>query len=349
MAKYTWNNDLITGYMLDPTIGPEFDSAFSFLEGNKNSDEEKSSPLRVISRDFNFFASNPFVYRDFSSIITPSTTYFTYRTKGRRYSINEALFLTNAFYSQTDAEITSAFNINYDKRFSHLMAIPTSRKRYSNYSGHCYFSETAKDCLISFNATMDFEMACVLIHEYAHATAFVLRDYKLQDLDNEVFSEIESIFMELIAYEWLKNNTTLEKEAILEMKKIYNEILDCARFYLETSEVCDMVSDMNKRHEKINMRNIIAQARAEFNCMPASYLKKLLDSSVEFDAPYGYSGLIAIELYQRFLQDPASTLELYKRILNLQRKTASETEYALTQMGIHAGEHFDDFAKSLKR
>lgn len=350
MTKYVWDEKLITSYMLDPDVSPEFEEAFAFLEYKRDTSVEKQGALQVLSRDISFIANNPFVYPVFDQIATPELKYMRFKSNSSKISINEALRLMNFFYADSDAEVYNCFRPIFDKRYTNLMVVsPNKKNQASGYSGHCYCSPKAKDVLIDVIDTSNYEMLAVLTHEFAHATAFGYRGFELDNEDNIVFDEIESIFMEIVANNWFMQNSSYKKEAAIEMKKIYNEVLDCARLFLEVSDLCDMVGEMHSEHKKVNMRSIIEQARVDYTDMRAYYIKRLLSYPIECDTPYGYSALIAIELYQIYLQDPKAVFDLYKRIILSNKKTAGETNRAINQMGITAGEHLEDFARSLKR
>lgn len=349
MAKYTWDKRLLTNYMLDPINEKEFTSAFSYIDTKQKTEPKKLSPLRVMSKNCNFFTLNSFVLPVFESLINPMPDYVRVPKTHLHISISRALKLTNAFYASTDQEIYNAFRIVFKQRFKNLMSTDKRENKGSDYIGHTFFSENAKSCLIQFDATRDIKMLLVLIHEYAHAMGFVLRDYRDIYGNNFVTQEVESIFMELLAHHWLQENTNFGNEAYIEKVKTHNAIIQIICDVIEANELANMVRDMHSQGQNITMKTIYYQAQREFENMSEKDIKELLKVPIENHIPYAYSGLIAIELFQLYLQNPKEAFELFKIIVKTQKETAEATDIAIKQLGITAGEHFEDFSRSLKR
>lgn len=350
MGKYTWSKKLLMDYLLNPFTAADFEPAFDYLDSKGKSDVIPMSPIRVIGRDCNFFDLNPYIPEGFERIINEDSEIYGTRPAKKKLSIEEALRTTKAFYNSVGGEVKSAFNVHFNRRYTHLMAtMPDKENGTSTFTGHCFTSQAASDCLIDFYASMDFDMLCILIHEYGHAVGFTLRDYVYTYESNHAFSEIESIFMELIAANWLRKNTSYGKDITNGITKVRNDILDTARYSLETYDICSMVMDMHLRGETINMDRIIAQAQKEFTDMDKDYMLELLENPIDMSIPYGYSGLIAIELYQIYLQDPKAAIDLYKRIVRLNEDTPTKMSYTLEKLGITPGKNFDEFSRSLKR
>lgn len=352
MAKYNWDKRLLQRYLFDPVISEDLGLAFEFLDNPRKFDEPKMSFQRVLASDCHFFDYNPFLEKAYSTIINENTTATFIPTASYKtiIPVDRAIFLTNAFYRETSPSIYKAFLANYSKRFTHLMeSTPKLFRSIGDYSGHCFCSETARDCLIQFWATRDIDMLTVLIHEYAHAMAFTLRDYHYTLDQNVVFSEVESIFMELIAALWIKKNTGYAKEIHNEVIKIHNEILNIARISLETYDLCSMTMDMHFQGKSINFNSVVTQAKSEFGDMDKDYIAKLLKSPIDMLTPYGYSGLIAVELYLIYLQSPNDAFDLLERIVCANGENPIKMSYTIKQLGITPGLNFDNFSRSLKK
>ena len=199
--KYTWDENLLKKYQENPDLKEELKEIFT--EITRENEIILPSYLKTLKSDIAFFQKYNFVYPQFNSILNNDLNYLTIQKSKTKISLDEALKLTNSFYSTLESSILSAFNTHFAKRFTHLKEFSF----YDDYlSGGCYFMEKAQDCLIEIKPSKKFSMVGSLIHEYAHAIAFTLRNYRIPNLNNTPFLEIESLFMELIAYHYFIKN-----------------------------------------------------------------------------------------------------------------------------------------------
>ena len=80
-----------------------------------------------------------------------------------------------------------------------------------------------------------------------------------------------------------------------------------------------------------------------------SYLSllKLINIPVHLIAPYPIGGLIAIELYEKYRNDPKTAFELYRQIISIDYKTNKEFYEKLQAMGIIPNANIETFEKRL--
>ncbi len=349
MDNYTWDKDLLESYLADDKVEPDFKDAIALASGQYSEKQTTQRKIDTIRANGNFLALNPYIVPCFERIITEPYNYMRVPRDQLNVTIDEALKVTKAFYNTTDVEVRNAFYRFFNERHAKLMARNPRRNDKTVYKGLTICSEAKKDCLVTFEATMDFEMLSVLIHEYGHAVSFLLRNYHNMYECNSAFCEIESVFMELMAYHWLQRNKHYARDARTGMIMIFNNILDNIKDTIEASELNEMIKDMYFSKRRITMREIIMQAKNEFTGMNQKYIMRLLSKPVERVIRYSYSSLLAIELYEIYLQDPNSAIDLYKRIMHGQKETAIATNKAIKALGINAGEHLTDFTRELKR
>ena len=137
--------------------------------------------------------------------------------------------LTNCFYGSLDKSFFDLFEQRYRERNSHF--------RFTNpftskiFAGSTFHSHKANETFIVSQYDGTFANIIEVIHEYAHAIAFNMIDKNT--IEPDLFSEIESLFMEFIAFDFFEENYSEYAQDILNARldKYYSIILDAKNVF----------------------------------------------------------------------------------------------------------------------
>lgn len=233
-----------------------------------------------------------FQERDISHLFLPLSDSY--------YSDNDVLCFINDFYKSLGNDIYDNFSINFRKKDYNFKFIDGSfNNRYGLFAGFTIAINYLKKNYIEVENANSVQKIMYATHEYAHATAREITSYKKI---NDEISEVESLFMELLAIDYYKNllgKNDFDKYAYNNL----NSMLNSANYVIRVNNAYKTINKMIKSNTNIDeIKNFD--------------IFKDMDSYVIADIIYPHCYLLAVELYEEYKIDPEKALYKYKKIIN---------------------------------
>lgn len=347
MPKYTWDKSILQNILNNPDASFEMIDAFEFLMKGHKIDASGMSKKEIIGKDYIYLSANDFTESYLESILLSYPMYFGIKPPHTFITVKGSLDNMLGFISTLPVEIKELLLELYSKRAGRLYACTSFA--INRFTGHCYLSSILKEYLIDFCKTNNLSMNSTLVHEYGHALGFALRDYKALDYTYHAFSEVESIFIELLFYEYLEKNYRLKNAALVAQSTFSDTICDSADIILNKFDYAYVLKNMIEKGKDFNLLSLKAAVDDTYGYEQIrTYLKSIMYPAEDY-LPYVYSYLIAIELLKRYHDDPAYAFALYKKIAGLEGQTANEKNDTLLNLGIIPGENYESYIKGLAR
>lgn len=152
-------------------------------------------------------------------------------------------------------------------------------------------------------------------HEEGHAVASLINPNRYQRDEHSFYSEIESLFFELIADDYFENeldSETFKNEKLIELL----DFLETATMIIEQKNIADIgFKQKNPTAAAIKIDKSILSCDTSTDsgvCIIEDYMK------------YAISYIVAIELYELYKEDKEQAVEKLKNILN---RGESDSEY----------------------
>ncbi len=347
--KYTWDKKLLWKLWQNPQTRQELELLYKSYFGLLMFDQDlHMSTKGTIADDTFFFLENNFLetlLMDFaykSNVKNLPDNGFSEKIKSK----DEIMQLTNDFYrSLEDDTIRSIFAKLYEQRFTHLRF--TSVLNSMSFAGYTFYSSNANETFISVDFTKTLANVFSLVHEYGHAIWDNARQEEYCDISDNMFCEIESIFMELLAFDYIEKNYPK-----------YAEDAKTARFNCYDNALCDMDILLYKNDFSKDIIHLEKDFGDLSNTQLIHFLKnkwqlttkdmiKIFRIPAYAICPYPIGTLIAIELYYIYQKDPQEALKIYKELMLYKFKSNYEFFTELKKMGITPSEHIDAYERTL--
>lgn len=255
---------------------------------------------------------------------------------------NDDLFtLTYDFFKTLDKKTFELFEklFKYHKKNVKLSSVPISK----DYCGITYTSFDTMEFYIKIKRFYDIRDVNTLIHEYGHVLAFYLNAYDGNFYANQTpFCEIESIFLELLSFDFLDNIHFDASDSYNNRKNFIYDI------YGKASNIDNKFVLYNNMtpNDRIN-HSYYSQIKQKFDIDKLD-LWFMYSSPVEIDILYVISSLYAMELYDIYLKNKEKALELYKQIIKLDYPSNEEFVNELSNLSIYPNKT-DTFIRTLKK
>ncbi|MGN1378840.1 MAG: hypothetical protein ACI4XR_00340 [Bacilli bacterium] len=262
---------------------------------------------------------------------------FSYNTKVNTKDLFE---LTFDFYKKQDKRIFEIFEKFFNDRQNNVFF--TSTPINNDFDGATFQFSGIDKVFIHINSHEDIRDVPLLIHEYGHAIAFYLNGFdNIKYNSFEPFSEIESIFFEILSFDYL-DSIHLDDIDSYNKRKSYLVNLFCNAAIIENKFlIYNFIHTI--LNDKINYRAI----KKEYY-INKSDLKNIYSSSIETKLKYVISSLYAMELYDIYLKNPDKAFNLYKKIITLNYPTYEEYINELSNLYLFPNET-DTFIRTLKK
>lgn len=252
---------------------------------------------------------------------------------------NSAIFqLTHDFYKQLDNEYFNIFLSFYNDKDSNVLIQPLNKNH--SVKGTNYYIETFNENFCVINKTSTVDDVLTSIHEFAHGTSALLNPYHTAT-NKFIYGEVDSIFMELVATDYLKN---IFKDNSSIANKLAKHNSYCA--------ICDDIIDKITLTKKINIQDITVEkfkliARKKI-LLNEKELKNLLQSSAEEEISYLLSYMIAIQFYNLYIKDPEKSMCLLKKFILVNQSNEYDYYNYLLSQGIYPTKGIKSYHNNIK-
>lgn len=189
-----------------------------------------------------------------------------------------------------------------------------------------------------------------LAHEYGHAIEMQSGYHPNLFREHVFFSEVASIFFELLCFDYLKMFKEFQKRALNEEKAMLNSRINgCSIYILENTlySICAHLSLESKRDIrtfKYWFNSIVGGSEYE-----GMTLEEMFDELAPLDLPYYFSHIIAIEIFMVYLRDKDKGLYLMKRFISIDHSVTLDEYYSkIEKLGIEPNAHTKEFYEHIE-
>ncbi len=207
-----------------------------------------------------------------------------------------------------------------------------------------YFNE-AHVATKSIDSISDF---ATLAHEYGHAIE-LLENYHSDMMDNNfLFSEVISIFFEILSLDYLRTKNSFKKEVQRLIEDMHLNMIFMANAITIEAKLFKKWKKLNA-NQKDKLKIIekdIKRYRSYFFLEGNDFLQQLIRNRYSAYMKYPSSYTIAIEIFMLYLKDREQGKRMLKKYLSI--NTGINSRYfllALKDIGLIPSEHLDEYVK----
>ena len=232
-----------------------------------------------------------------------------YKNLGSIKATPEEVFAHTAeFYKAIDPEIRDWF-LEVEKNSLLAVSKRSNSILENDCNGITYFIDGVKANLIIVRRNETEKMYGTMVHEYGHAVKNIVDPTAVNYEGYDLFDEIPSIFMELLAYE--ENMPGYSKEMMDYLK--YRAF----GIYFNFAYQLDNHAYIAYQYERANYETtstFYRRLKSEEDIDIEDY-RKSLDRTIFDDGAYVLSYITALELLHIYREDKREALKLFKKIL----------------------------------
>lgn len=253
---------------------------------------------------------------------------------------NHIITVTNDFYNQFKGEITDTFSKIYSTLPTHLefRRLVGTDVSFAQTLSIYKTGESFYDIGLVNNA-QDY---ITVFHELGHGIANYLNPNSMYDYNKYCFIETDTLFWELVGYDYLSKNLSLPVDSYL-----------ISLLYLkEYSYDADIICTKKELYSQLpisklsNQRFAIHYLRSNYKC-DNEYINDVLFSELKESYHYGISYLTAIELYLIYRTDPKIALDLLNKIIKAHDLSNEGYLKYVKSLGIIPGQHIKEYVDIL--
>lgn len=262
----------------------------------------------------------------------------------------DVLELTYDFFKEcTDREIFKLFRSMFKKRKN---LVHMERLGVQYIEPYSIFLPFYKKVHIFLKRTKGIDDLTDLSHEYGHGIQYLVNYHSNYYGENNIFSEIVSMFFELLDVDYLSKIGEFKECAQNYQKEFFNsmrsnsqitlldeKILARWRFFINTG-----VKKSTKETEK---ELIKALKDTDFELYS---LRLFLSLDITEQIPYSISYLIALEIFMVYKKDRDKGMYLIKRIMAIDLRLDKEDYYQeILRLGIIPNENLENFKNHIMK
>lgn len=244
-------------------------------------------------------------------------------------SKNDLLTITHDFYKSLNKYFYGNFMKNFYRRNDHIYF-----NSYNNdgISGETIGLPSLKEAFIKICRDYTNEDILTVIHEYSHATSLSINPNHLNDIKKTLYTEIDTIFMELIAADYISKLFKDNSNAIIFKASKLNEYADNAD---ELSIMIDIINGEKYTENGYTSNKMLKNiASKHFNVIP-EVINDVIGEPNLTNTIYLTSYMFALELYKQYLQDKEKSLYNLKKIILLEDMDELEYYSNIKRLGIN--------------
>lgn len=233
-------------------------------------------------------------------------------------SKDDLLSITHDFYKSLNKFFFGNFMKNFYRRKDHIVF--KSHREDSLYVGETITLPSLKESFIEILRQYTIDDALTTIHEYSHATSVSINPHHLSS-SKTLYTEIDTIFMELIASDYLDNLMKSNNSSIIKASKL-NE------FSCSADTICsqiDLIEAEKYTRNGFKSNKQLKQIALEKCELDPLEVEDLLNYPEIHSSIYLTSFMFALELYRLYKEDQEKALYYLKKIILLD--DLSEEQY----------------------
>jgi len=357
MAKYNWNIDTLINRMklIERLIERETDEEKLFLlqtdysnlqnhidDYFDNTPEDMFKLLEGLQYLKDELTPMKFLWPDFQEFADITSKFIKVPALKRcNLSKDDLLSITHDFYKQLNPFFFGNFMKNFYRRNDHIVF--RSHNEDSLYVGETITLPSLKESFIEILREYTIDDALTTIHEYSHATSVSINPLHLSS-SKTLYTEIDTIFMELIASDYLDTIMKSSNAPIIKADKI-NE------FSGNADTLCaqiDLIEEESKTKNGFRNNKELKKVALEKCDLHPEEVEDLLNYPGIHSSIYLTSFMFALELYKMYKKDKEKALYYLKRIIMLANLSEEQYYSSIKRFGIIPNQSANEFYKECK-
>ena len=256
------------------------------------------------------------------------------------FSLDKVVSLCSRFYSQFDsffADVFSKMSQSFDDTI-HIRKLTNSvvacGQTYSIYKTDILFFE------LGYNKTIQDYVSAM--HEFGHGIANSINPEAMWDFGTYCFSEVASLFFELVGTDYIGKELGIKKDAFDINMHVLKDYVYSSRIMslkLDMYTMCDRAMLNNKRYVKNYLKNEVGIDKVTRNDVMTFLFRECMH--------YVISYLTAIELYLIYQGCPEVAIDLLYKIITAEKNSSKEYLDYIIELGLEPGKNFDTYLSLL--
>ncbi len=309
----------------------------------KNIQTKKPSTKEVATNDLAIFQKYKTYYPYFEQMLSNlDSLVIKPKQKIPRIKINQNQIITisSEFYNQFKVEISDTFHkikqtLPTHLQFRRLVGTGISCAETLSVYGQ-------KESYYDIGLVRNVQDYITTIHEFGHGIANYLNPSFIFDYEKYCFVETDTLFWELISYDYLAEKLSLPNDTYLISLLYLKEYSYDADIICTKKELHSNFSLSDFKYKKI----IIDYLKSHTN-YDNQYIDDVLYNEISETFHYGISYLTAIELYLIYKVDPKLAIELLLKIIKAHDLSNEGYLKYVKSLGIIPGQHIKEYVDIL--
>lgn len=350
MAQYGWTIDTLIDKLkiINELINKETDKEklkllkqdseilFDFIDECENPiQEEKLSLLLEYKEIKNYLKSINYLWQTYQMFYkTIPSGIKVPNLKKCNLSADDLLMITHDFFKSQNEFFFQHFLKNFRIRNDHIVF----NNNRSSIKGQTILLAGIQESYIEIQRDYTLEDILTVIHEYAHATSIIINPYNT-DTNKYLYNEIETLFMELIAADYVEKMFKNNFSTIYSSENLNAYLYDAADIFA----IINIINGEPKNRKGYSTNKELKLIAHEKYDYTSKEINNILNN-FDFQSPvYLTSYLFAIELYETYQKDKDKALYYLKQIILLKDLKEKEYFYKIQKMGIMPNEHLKSY------
>ena len=348
MTKYTWNIEIIKDRLKklmkaleiekDPKRKRELQYDIESLNVylDEYYDQKTEGQIKVLDgyrMTRSCLEPDKFVWGDFKEFQKETEQPLIYIPPLKRNSLTkeDILDITHDFFKSQNNFFFGHFMKNFYRRNNH---IAFRNENPSNEKGNAVLLLTSDEAFINVFRYFNIDDLFTTIHEYMHTTSNCINHHHVCPPKN-LFMEIDSIFAELIASDYLEGIFKNGQPTLV-------RALEHGRYTCTADELIAKIQlieyEQTHRQKYKNNKDIKTVAKEHFELEPEE-IDRIFTKPYFQDSTYLMSYIFALELYKLYLLDKDKALYVLKKLILLECKSSEQYYQKIKELGLIPNAH----------
>ena len=265
--------------------------------------------------------------------ITPEEDYA--KITGATLTNNQALSLTNEFYKGFSPNLYPIFASCYAKRANSVRYVD---KIENDLQADSIFIDIINRYFIDMYKKEHISKLYDFIHEYGHVISFFVNPENLYRINESFLNEVASLFPEVVAQYENKANFDPAQTS-------FESYVTLVAYTTKANNLVDQKPIVNiwNEHNRTADESYLEYLDTKYK-IDQEELESIIDTSIDEEATYIISYMVALELLHIYKEDKERALKIYEHFLSIP-PNQSLIEYLESEFTI--GSHLEEEATEL--
>lgn len=358
MKKYNWTIDTLISKMnlIEKLIETETDEKklellrFDYTTLKNHIDEffdnsiyETLKLLESLEYIKGEYTQIDFLWDDFAEFAEITYDYINIpKLKRCSLSKTDLLDITHDFYKSLNKVFYGNFMKNFYRRNDHIVF--KAAQKDNKFIGETIILPSLRESFIDIYRNYTADDILTTIHEYSHATSTSINPYHLVRSTKTLYTEIDTLFMEFIAADFVDKQMHTSNAPIHKASKL-NEF--SANAYDICSQIDLIEAEKFTKNGYLNNKQLKQIALEKCELQP-NEVEDLLNEPNVYSTVYLTSYMFALELYKLYLEDKEKALYYLQKIILLDHLNEEEYYCNIKRFGLIPNLSVQEFYKECK-